>query len=512
MLLNLTKNTLSGVIPQELGLMGGIGELYLGHNNLSGHIPESMENMASLYRLDLSFNHLDGKVPSQGVFSNASGFSCGGNLRLCGGISELHFPPCPEESKGHSLRKHHFIITVATPIVAVIILCMSLMLLFFTMKKKSRARPTTIRGFQLMGDRYPRVSYAELVQGTRGFATGNLIGKGRSGSVYKCGLVLKNIMTTVAVKVFDLQQSGSSKTFLAECEALSKIRHRNLISFITCCSSSDSNQNDFKAIVFEFMTNGSLDRWLNLDVRASQELQGLTLAQRLNIAVDIADALDYLHNNCEPPIVHCDLKPSNILLDEDLVAHVGDFGLAKILPEPATEQPVDSKSSIGIRGTIGYVAPEYGQGGQVSPCGDVYSFGIVILELFTGMAPTHDMFRDGLTLQKHVERNAFAGTLMQIVDPVLLSIEEDMASSSWEGSKTMGHVRDAVLSVIKVSLSCCEHNPADRMCMRDGSTMIRRIRDAHVKMGHGEEVVRTVYNARPFAETSSPAKTSRPAP
>jgi serine/threonine protein kinase len=100
------------------------------------------------------------------------------------------------------------------------------------------------------------------------------------------------------------------------------------------------------------MTNGSLDRWLNLDVQ-----QGLTLAQRLNIAVDIADALDYLHNNCEPPIVHCDLKPSNILLDEDLVAHVGDFGLAKILPEPGMEQPTNSKSSVGIRGTIGYVAP-----------------------------------------------------------------------------------------------------------------------------------------------------------
>jgi serine/threonine protein kinase len=226
------------------------------------------------------------------------------------------------------------------------------MLLFFTIRKRSKARSTTNGEFLFMGDRYPRVSYGELVQGTSGFATVNLIGKGRYGSVYKCGLVLKDIMTTVAVKVFDLQQSGSSKTFLAECEALSKIRHRNLNSFITCCSSSDSNQNDFKAIVFEFMTNGSLDRWLNLDVQ-----QGLTLAQRLNIAVDIADALDYLHNNCEPPIVHCDLKPSNILLNEDLVAHIGDFGLAKILHESSIEQQISSRSSIGIRGTIGYVAP-----------------------------------------------------------------------------------------------------------------------------------------------------------
>ncbi|XP_047079839.1 probable LRR receptor-like serine/threonine-protein kinase At3g47570 [Lolium rigidum] len=513
MLLNLTKNTLSGVIPRELGLMGDIEELHLGRNNLSGHIPESLENMESLYRLDLSFNHLDGKVPSHGVFSNASGFSFGGNSGLCGGISELHLAPCPAESMGHGSRKHHFITTVVTPIVAGIILCMSLMLLFFTMRKRSKARSTTNGEFQLMGDRYPRVSYGELVQGTSGFASVNLIGKGRYGSVYKCGLVLKDIMATVAVKVFDLQQSGSSKTFLAECETLSKIRHRNLNSFITCCSSSDSNQNDFKAIVFEFMTNGSLDRWLNLDVQASHQLQGLTLAQRLNIAVDIADALDYLHNNCEPPIVHCDLKPSNILLDEDLVAHVGDFGLAKILPEPGMEQPMNSKSSVGIRGTIGYVAPEYGQGGQVSPCGDIYSFGIVVLELFTGMAPTHSMFIGGLTLQKHVEKNAFTGMLMQIVDPALLSIQEAMGSSLQDRSNAMGHESDAIFSVMKVALSCCKHNPTERMSMRDASAVVRKIRDAHVKMmRRGEEVVRTAHDARHFAETSSAAETSRPAP
>ncbi|XP_037411164.1 probable LRR receptor-like serine/threonine-protein kinase At3g47570 [Triticum dicoccoides] len=471
MLLNLTKNTLSGVIPQELGLMGGTGELYLGHNNLSGHIPESLENMTSLYRLDLSFNHLGGRVPSRGVFSNASGFLFGGNLGLCGGILELHLPPCPAESMGHGLRKHHFITTVVIPIIAGITLCVSFALVFFTMRKRSKARLTAVQGFQLMDDRYPRVTYAELVHGTSGFASDNLLGGGRYGSVYKCCLLLRNMMTTVAVKVFDLQQVGSSKIFIAECEALSKIRHRNLISFITCCSSSDTNQNDFKSIVFEFMPNGSLDGWIHMDVHASHQLQGMTLMQRLNIAVDVADALDYLHNSCEPPVIHCDLKPSNILLDEDLVAHVGDLGLAKILAEPAAEQLINSQSSVGIRGTIGYVAPEYGQGGQVSSCGDAYSFGIVILELFTGMAPTHDMFGDGLTLQKHVE-DAIPGMLMQIADPVLLSIEEANAN-------TVEHVSNAIFSVMKVALSCSKHNPTERMRIRDAAAAIHRIRDAH---------------------------------
>ncbi|VAI51332.1 unnamed protein product [Triticum turgidum subsp. durum] len=500
MLLNLTKNMLSGVIPKDLGLMSGLQELYLACNNLSGHIPESLENMASLYQLDLSFNHLDGKVPSWGVFSNASGFSFGGNLGLCGGLPDLHLPPCQPESVGHGLSKRHLTMILVTAI-AGIILALSLVLVFFTMRKISKARSTTIGGFQLMVDSYPRVTYAELVQGTSGFAVDHLIGRGRYGSVYKCCLLLRNMMTTVAVKVFDLQQSGSSRSFLAECEALSKIRHRNLVSLITCCSSTDSNQNDFKSIVFEFMPNGSLDRWLHMDVHVSHQLQGLTLMQRLNIAVDIADALDYLHNNCDPPIVHCDLKPGNILLNEDLVAHVGDFGLAKILSEPAADQLNNSKSTVGIRGTIGYVAPEYGEGGQVSSCGDVYSLGTVILELFTGMAPTHDMFRDGLTLQKHAQ-NAFPEMLMQIADPVLLSTEEANTNSLQDGSNTMEH---AIFSVMKVALSCSKHAPTERMCIRDAAAAIQRIRDGYVKARQNEGVVTAAFTARHFAETSRAA-------
>ncbi|KAF7086853.1 hypothetical protein CFC21_090111 [Triticum aestivum] len=498
MLLNLTKNTLSGLIPKDLGLMGGLEQLYLAHNNLSGHIPESLENMASLYQLDLSFNLLDGKVPLRGVFSNASGFSFGGNLRLCGGIVELRLPACKTKSVGCGFSKRHLTITLVTAIAGVILI-LSLMLVFLTMRMKSKTQSTTTRGFQLMDDSHPRVTYAELVQGTSGFAVNNLLGRGRYGSVYKCCLLLKNMMTTVAVKVFDLQQSGSFKSFQSECEALSKIRHRNLISVITCCSSSDLNQNDFKAIVFEFMPNGSLDRWLHMDVHVTHLLQGLTLMQRLNITVDIADALDYLHNNCEPPIIHCDLKPSNILLNEDLVAHVGDFGLAKILPESTVEQLINSKSSVGIRGTIGYVAPEYGEGGQVSSCGDVYSFGTVILELFTGMAPTHDMFKDGLTLQKHAQ-NAFPGMLMQIADPFLLSTEEANANSLQDGSNTMEH---AIFSVMKVALSCSKQAPTERMCIKDAAAAIHKIKDGYVKGRQNEEVVRA--NARHFAAESTPA-------
>ncbi|WVZ61266.1 hypothetical protein U9M48_011168, partial [Paspalum notatum var. saurae] len=472
-LLNLTKNTLSGGIPQEIGLISGMEELYLSHNNLSGDIPETFENMTFMYKLDLSFNHLDGVVPTHGVFSNMSGLSLEGNFRLCGGIPELQLPPCNQKPMEHNKRKLHLILKVIVPI-AGIILFFSLVLISISLRKKQRSQSETMSGFHLTDDRYPRVSYAELAQGTGDFDANNLLGTGRYGSVYRCNLLLKNEMTTVAVKVFDLQQPGSSKSFIAECQALNKIRHRNLISVITSCSSCDSRQNDFKALVFEFMPNGSLHGLLHQDAHASQTQQGLTLEQRLNIATDVADALDYLHS-CDPPIVHCDLKPSNILLDQDLVAHVGDFGLAKIISVSESEQPSsNSKSSIAIRGTIGYVAPEYGQGGQVSPCGDVYSFGIVILELFTGMAPTHDMFGHGLTLQKHAE-NAFPGMLMNIVDPVLLSKQDD------EEQNAMEDIEKVMFSIAKLALSCSKQTPAERMSTRDAAAEMHMIRDHHVK-------------------------------
>jgi serine/threonine protein kinase len=161
--------------------------------------------------------------------------------------------------------------------------------------------------------------------------------------------------------------------------------------------------------------------------------------------------------------------------------------------------------------TFGLCNVEYGQGGQVSSCGDVYSFGSVILELFTGMAPTHEMFREGLTLQKHVE-NAFPGMLMQIVDPVLLPIEEANASSVQDGSNQMEHGSNAIFSVMQVGLSCSKHAPTERMCMRDATAAIHRIRDRHVKITRNEEALITAHNARPFAETSYAAETSRPAP
>ncbi|KAG2549490.1 hypothetical protein PVAP13_9KG253213, partial [Panicum virgatum] len=432
--------TLTGTIPQELGFMNGMKELYLAQNYLIGQIPETMERMASLYRLDISFNRLVGQVPKNGMFTNLTGLYFNGNAKLCGGIEELNLPKIPR------------VIRNAIAVISIIILACFIVALIFLSSKKALRSPsakTMTVDPSLLDGMYPRLSFSDLFQATNGFSADNFIGMGQYGSVYKGEILLKDLVTTVAVK------------------ALSKIRHRNLNRVITCCSCSDLNQNDFKALDLEFMFYGSLDKWLHPKVDSSYHVNVLTLLQRLNIAADIAAALDYLHNDCHPSIVHCDVKPRNILLGEDMVARVGDFGLTKILTDPLGEQLINSNSSMGILGTIGYVAPEYGEGGQISPPGDVYSFGIVLLELFTGKAPTHDMFTDGLNLLKYAKM-AYPARLMEIVDPLLLSLEAEP-----------GQINVIMNSITKLALSCSKNRPSERLCIRDVVDEIQTIKTCY---------------------------------
>ena len=143
---------------------------------------------------------------------------------------------------------------------------------------------------------------------------------------------------------------------MAECEALQNMRHRNLVKIVTACASIDARGNDFKAIVYDFMPSRSLDGWLHPEANDQTEQRFLDLAERVSILLDVAYTLDYLHCDGPTPIIHCDLKPSNVLLDADMVAHVGDFGLVKIIIDGSSTVQ-QSTSSMGVRGTIGYAAP-----------------------------------------------------------------------------------------------------------------------------------------------------------
>jgi Leucine-rich repeat (LRR) protein len=353
-ILNLTMNKLSGRIPDTIARIPNLQQLFLAHNNFSGPIPATLQNLTTLWQLDVSFNKLQGEVPVKGVFRNLTFASVVGN-NLCGGIPQLHLAPCPILNVSKNRNQHLKSLAIALPTMGAILVLVSAIVVILLHQRKFKRRQNRQATSLVIEEQYQRVSYYALSRGSNEFSEANLLGKGRYGSVFRC--TLEDESALVAVKVFDLQQSGSSKSIEAECEALRRVRHRYLIKIITCCSSIGPQGQEFKALVFEFMPNGSLDGWIHPKSSNLTSSNTLSLSQRLNIAVDIFDALDYLHNHCQPPIIHCDLKPSNILLSEDKSAKVGDFGISRILPKSTTKTLQSSKSSIGIRGSIGYIAP-----------------------------------------------------------------------------------------------------------------------------------------------------------
>ncbi|XP_077226177.1 putative receptor-like protein kinase At3g47110 [Tasmannia lanceolata] len=502
-LLDVSQNKLSGEIPTAIANCKSIRELYmqgnafrgdvssvfttltsievldLSSNNFSGKIPTYLEGFKFLKYLNLSFNNFEGEVPKQGVFGNVSAISVVGNDHLCGGIPKLKLPTCPvlaNDRRGKAHVSRVIILVVSAVVCLIFLLCVPASLYW---KRKSIKKPSSISS---MEGRRLKVSYAELFKATDGFSSANLIGMGSYGSVYKG--ILSRIENVVAVKVLNLHLRGASKSFIAECNALRNIRHRNLVKILTSCSSIDFGGNDFKALVLEFMPNGSLEKWLHSKLDGQHQLGSLNFIKRLNIAIDIASALDYLHHHCHTPIVHCDLKPSNIFLDEDMNAHVGDFGLAKFYPRIIQNSSEDQSSTNGLKGTIGYIAPEYGAGGHVSTAGDVYSYGILLLELFTRKRPTDEMFKDGLSLPKFVQLS-LPDRVMEILDPLIfLEDDEERATHIAKNyNDKMRRVQECLESLVRIGVVCSAESPRERMEMGDIVKEMCSIRNIYLGAG-----------------------------
>ncbi|PRQ29188.1 putative protein kinase RLK-Pelle-LRR-XII-1 family [Rosa chinensis] len=234
---------------------------------------------------------------------------------------------------------------------------------------------------------------------------------------------------------------------------LRNIRHQNLIKIISFCS-----QIDFKAMILEYMPNGNLDKWLH------SPNFSLNILQRLNIMIEVASALEYLHHSYEVPIVHCDLEPSNILLDHEMGAHVADFGIAKLLGAG------DSITETITLATIGYMAPEYGMEGFVSTRGDVYSFGIVLLETFTTRKPTDEIFDGEMSLRQWVA-NSLPESLVDVVDANILGTLEDHGFVS----------KDCLTLIMRLALACCVESPEERTSMQEVAATLNKIKIKFLK-------------------------------
>ncbi|XP_077218011.1 uncharacterized protein LOC143852505 [Tasmannia lanceolata] len=481
--LHIKNNFFNGTIPSSLSNLKGIRDLDLSCNNLSGQIPKNLDTIRVLENLNLSFNSLEGEVPKQGAFENVSRISIQGNKMLCGGNKSLQLPSCTTTTSKKKGRFGGYKVMILIPI---LVLAFLLLLFFLAILYRNwKSRHGSFSAISSL-EGYVKVSYKELLKATDGFSSANLIGAGSYGSVYKG--ILDCYQTIVAVKVLNLEQHGAHRSFIAECEALRNIRHRNLVKILTSCSSVDYRGNDFKAIVFEYMPNGSLEKWLHPKEYGQHNLRNLKFIQRLDIAIDVASALEYLHHHCGTPIVHGDLKPSNVLLGEDMIARVGDFGSSRFLLEITNNLSQRRTSSIGLKGSIGYIAPEYGTGGPATSIGDVYSYGIILLEMFTGKEPTDDMFKDGLDLHKFTKMS-LPERVMEIIDTALLVEDEDNQATKNNGNdfnKRPFIMQECLVSVLNIGVVCSAESPRERMEMTDVAKEIKVMREIFLGVGiHG---------------------------
>ncbi|PHT25820.1 hypothetical protein CQW23_34560 [Capsicum baccatum] len=405
--LSLRPNKFQGSIPDSMSNMIGLEFLDLSENKMSGIIPKSLEKLQNLKYFNVSVNKLYGEIPSGGPFKNLSSDFFVDNEALCGS-SRFSVQLCPISSK-HKSNRNKLLVLFLLLGLALLFVPITFVFVWIRYRKGKRAPQ---QNDALSAITRERISYYELVQATDALSESNLIGSGSFGSVYK-GVLRSE--TAIAVQVFNLQLDAAFKSFDTECEVLHNLRHRNLVKVITSCSNLD-----LKALVLDYMPNGTLEKYL------------------------------YSHNYF---LKH---QHSNVLLDEDMVAHLGDFGISKLLGEDQGDLYTKTLA------TLGYIAPDYGLDGLVSKKCGVYSYGVMLLETFTRRK--HNEFEGDLSLKQWVSYS-LPDAVMDVVDANLVT---------QMGSRLQMEL-DVVATIMKVALDCCAESPTRRTNKKDVVGILQKI-------------------------------------
>ncbi|OWM75848.1 hypothetical protein CDL15_Pgr009492 [Punica granatum] len=373
--LDISTNSFTGKIPTELSDLRSLQYLRINNNSLSGEIPPSLANMSQLVVLDLSYNNLSGPVPSL----RAHTINIAGNQLICAdGAKEeckgttlmpfsfsLNNSQTSRPSSRSKTRKIALAFGTTLSCICVIALTFSFIIWWRRQHNKQIFFDVNERHYEDISlGNLRKFHFRELQAATGNFSSKNLIGKGGSGNVYK-GYLQDG--TAVAVKrLRDGDAIGGEIQFQTEVEMISLAVHRNLLRLYGFCMTATE-----RILVYPYMANGSVA----FRLKAKPTLDWST---RKRVALGAARGLLYLHEQCDPKIIHRDVKAANILLDEYYEAVVGDFGLAKLLDHR------DSHVTTAVRGTAGHIAPEYLSTGQSSEKTDVFGFGILLLELISG--------------------------------------------------------------------------------------------------------------------------------
>ncbi|KAG8643352.1 hypothetical protein MANES_11G031075v8 [Manihot esculenta] len=419
--LDLSGSRLTGKISSSFSNLTAIRFLDLSGNELTGTVPEFLAQLPNLTVLNLSGNKLTGSVPQSLVQKANNGLlqlSLEGNPSLC-------------QTDSCEKKKHNVLLPVVISFATVMVLLfLSSIFFFWRMKRQEATSQSKKEGLVISTNR--SFSYSEIVSNTNNFET--IIGEGGFGKVY-FGTLKDNVQ--VAVKLLSQNSRQGYKEFQSEAQLLMIVHHRNLVSLIGHC---DDRHN--KALIYEYMANGNLREHLT-------ETSGsiLNWNERLQIAADAAQGLEYLHNGCKPPIIHRDLKTSNILLNEKLRAKISDFGLSRAFTN-------ESGSHITTRpaGTIGYLDPQAQSSGNFNKKSDIYSFGIILLELITGQpAIRRDVNGEIIRIQEWVTPIIENGDVRSIVDPRLQGDFD--TNSAWKA--------------VEIALSCVLNTVTRRPDMTD---------------------------------------------
>ncbi|KAJ7958412.1 Receptor protein kinase [Quillaja saponaria] len=431
--IDLSNNQLFGLIPQELSQLQNMFTLRLENNNLSGDVM-SLINCLSLTVLNVSYNNLAGEVPMSNNFSRFSPDSFIGNPGLCGYwlTSTCH--------GSHSAER----VTISKAAILGIALGALMILLMILV---AACRPHNLAPFPDGSLDKPALNYSppklvilnmnmalhvyeDIMRMTENLSEKYIIGCGASSTVYKC--VLKNCKP-VAIKKLYSHYPQYLKEFETELETVGSIKHRNLVSLQGYSLSPYGN-----LLFYDYMENGSLWDLLH----GPSKKKKLDWDHRLQIALGASQGLAYLHHDCSPRIIHRDVKSSNILLDKDFDPHLTDFGIAKSL---CTSK---SHTSTYVMGTIGYIDPEYARTSRLTEKSDVYSYGIVLLELLTGRKAVDDE----LNLHHLILSKTANNAVMETVDPEITATCKDLG---------------AVKKVFQLALLCTKRQPSDRPTMHE---------------------------------------------
>ncbi|XP_031110223.1 protein NSP-INTERACTING KINASE 1-like [Ipomoea triloba] len=373
--LDLSNNIFTGEIP-PLGHLKGLKYLRLNNNSLRGEIPASLTNMTQLSLVDLSYNNLSGPVPR---FPSKT-INIVGNPLICATGSEPHchgttLLPMSMTLNGSEAaltsrkeKNHKLAIVFGSSLGCICALLLGIGLFLWSRQRQKQQTLFDAKGRdheEISLGNLRRFQFKQLQTATNNFSSKNILGKGGFGNVYK-GYLPDG--TAVAVKrLKDGSAAGGEKQFQTEIEMISLAVHRNLLRLLGFCMTATE-----KLLVYPYMSNGSVASRLKVK-------PVLDWCTRKRIAIGAARGLVYLHEQCDPKIIHRDVKAANILLDDYCEAVVGDFGLAKLLDHQ------DSHVTTAVRGTVGHIAPEYLSTGQSSEKTDVFGFGILLLELITGL-------------------------------------------------------------------------------------------------------------------------------